>query len=139
MIPEEEHRRDIPAVALDISFDLKHELERLYPGYELIYRNDIKQWVLYWVKIKKPAPSEDLLYMQFILPGPPGMWLLATMKEKDRGNETFKEWWEQRKRNMERISNKKIDKLVQLMKDSDDDYNRYKRIFSGPYSARNGR
>ena len=82
---EEEHRGQIPALNRDPGY-VQKEIDRLYPGYELIFRGDGKEWVLYKRK------ANLMMFLQFVLPGPPGMWLLDYMRERDRGNEDFQTW-----------------------------------------------
>lgn len=107
--------------------DVLTELNRLYPGYELIFRGDCVVWVLYWVKRRGISPAGDLLSKQFVLPGPPGMWLIGMMQQLDRSGESFKEWQAKAKKYHEQLMRKKVKARLDFDRDMKNEVDMYLR------------
>lgn len=125
IVLDEERRGEIPVLNKPINQDVLNELHRLYPGYELVFRADIREWVLYHIKEPGGCPSDDLLFKQFILPGEPGMWLIHFMQEKDRGNETFREWLERARQQQHRTQESKYNRIQHIVEELYNDKKAY--------------
>jgi hypothetical protein len=114
---EEEQRKFIPSLNRDVPKRLLDALAHLYPGYELLYRGDCRAWLLYKVKYRGGCPADDTLFKQFVLPDYPDMWLINLMQQLDRGNMSFKEWNENRKRIEELEENRRKKRRQDLTSD----------------------
>jgi hypothetical protein len=128
IILEEQYRHEMITKQIPILKGLMKELTRRYPGYELIFRAETDQWVLYKVKHKSAGKSDDLLFKQFALPPgvTPGMWFIEYMQERDKGNENFAKWWTKVRETYQVLALERLKRDHALKEDMLKDFDAYK-------------